>query len=81
MSCSKLLAAALAFASFTVVGAASAQTKDTGYTYEFYEDGLLGEALGATPPLLEVRRPRPRILLLRPRAHFVGELLESVEAL
>lgn len=81
MPCSKPFAAAFAFVVLTVAGAAGAQTKDTGYIYDFPDDDLVGETLSSTPPLIRIRRPVPRIMLLRPRAHFVAELLESVETL
>lgn len=50
------------------------------YLYDFEPDDLVGETLSTTPPLLKLR-PRPlRVMLLRPRASFVDELLKSVEA-
>jgi len=83
MRCSKPFTAAFAFAFalFSVASAAGAQTKGTDYIYDFPEDDLVGRTLSTTPPLLLIRRPSPRILLLRPRAHFVAEMLKSVEAL
>jgi hypothetical protein len=81
MRCSKPFAAAFAFALLALTGAASAQTKDAGYSYHFDDDAMVGDTLSTTPPLILVRRPSPRIMLLRPRGSFVSELLKSVEAL
>lgn len=81
MRCSKPFAAALAFALFALTGAASAQTKDTDYSYHFDDDLMVGDGLSSPPPLLKVRKHPPRIMLLRPRANFVAELLKSVEVL
>lgn len=78
---SKPFAAACAFALLALAGAASAQTTDTGYIYDLPEDDLVGQTLSSTPPLIKIRRPSPRIMLLRPRAHFVAEMLKSVEVL
>jgi len=77
----KRLATPVAFVVLALTGAASAQTKDTGYIYDFPEDDLVGQTLTTTPPLIKIRRPSPRIMLLRPRANFVAELLKSVEVL
>lgn len=73
----------LAFLAFSLVLSptlsAAAQTQAKGYSYTLEEDGLLGEALNATPPLLRVRTEVLRVMLLRPRVSFVPELLETVE--
>jgi len=81
MRCSKPFAAVLAFALLALPAAARAQTKDPGYSYHFDDDFMVGDTLSSPPPLLKLRRHPPRIMLLRPRASFVGELLKSVEAL
>jgi hypothetical protein len=81
MRCSKPFAAAVAFALLALPGAASAQTKDAGYNYHFDDDFMVGDTLSSPPPLLQLRRHPPRIMLLRPRASFVSELLQSVEVL
>jgi hypothetical protein len=53
----------------------------SAYTYDFEPDDLVGEAMATTPAMLRVW-PKPlRVMLLRPRASFVGEMLKSVEAL
>jgi hypothetical protein len=82
MRCSRPFAAALAFAVLGLTGAASAQNKDTDYSYHFEDDLMVGDTFASPPPPITVRRVvRPRILLLRPRANFVAEMLKSVEAL
>lgn len=81
MRCSKPFAAAVALALFAVTGAAGAQNKGTDYSYHFEEDLMVGDGLSSPPPLLELRRHPPRIMLIRPRTHFVAELLKSVEVL
>jgi hypothetical protein len=59
----------------------SAQAKEDGYNYHFDDDYMVGDTLSTTPPLIRIRHIMPRIMLLRPRASFVGEMLKSVEAL
>jgi hypothetical protein len=78
---SRQVAAAFALALFALPGVASAQAKEGSYNYHFEDDYMVGDTLSTTPPLLVVRRHPPRIMLLRPRASFVGEMLKSVEAL
>jgi hypothetical protein len=77
----KRVCAALALVWFALPGVASAQAKQDGYDYHFDDDYMVGDTLATTPPLIMVRRSVPRIMLLRPRASFVGEMLKSVEAL
>jgi hypothetical protein len=62
-------------------GSAAAQAHAAEQYYEFEDDLLDGRVLDSHTALLEVRRPVTRALLIRPRAHFVSELLESVERL
>jgi hypothetical protein len=81
MRCSRPFAAALAFAVLGLTGAASAQNKDTDYSYHFEDDLMVGDTFASPPPPIIVRRTSPRIMLLRPRASFVAEMLKSVEAL
>lgn len=78
---SKPFAVTFAFALLALSATASAQTKDTGYTYEFIDDSMVGDTFSSPPPEIRVRRPSPHILLLRPRANFVAEMLKSVEVL
>lgn len=81
MRCSRPFAAALAFALLGLAGAARAQTQNTDYSYRFEDDSMVGDTFASPPPPLVVRRHPPRILLLRPRANFVAEMLKSVEVL
>ncbi|MES1187235.1 MAG: hypothetical protein ABUL60_25690 [Myxococcales bacterium] len=81
MRCSRPFAAALAFSVLGLTGAASAQTKDTDYSYHFEDDLMVGDTFASPPPPIIVRRTSPRIMFLRPRANFVAELLKSVESL
>lgn len=78
---SRPFAAALAFSLLAFSGAAGAQTKDENYSYHFDDDLMVGDTLGSPPPILVMRRTLPRIMLIRPRASFVGEMLKSVEVL
>jgi hypothetical protein len=78
----KLLRLGVALSALLLPATASAQqTSDYDYMYRFEPDDLVGETLSKTPPLLTVRPKPPRIMLLRPRASFVGEMLKSVEVL
>lgn len=78
---SKPFAAALALSLLALSGVAGAQTKDESYSYHFDDDLMLGDTLSAPPPIIRMRRTPPRIMLIRPRASFVGEMLKSVEVL
>lgn len=77
----KPFAAAIACSVFALSGAAAAQAKDQPYGYHFDDDFMVGDTISTTPPRIEIRRPLPRIMLLRPRASFVVEMLKSVEML
>lgn len=81
MRSSHRLAALLGLSCFVCTAAAAAQSEEKGYSYRFDDEKLVGDTLGTTPALLQVRPHPPRITLLRPRVHFVAELLKSVEAL
>lgn len=81
MRFSKPFAAALACSVFSLSGAAAAQAKDSPYSYHFDDDFMVGDTLSTTPPRIVILRPIPRIMLLRPRASFVAEMLKSVEML
>jgi hypothetical protein len=86
---SRLVALVVAVASFSVVGAASAQTptqarqepSNNSYTYTFIDDDLLGDTLSSPPPILKGGKRPMRITLIRPRASFVVEMLTSVETM
>jgi hypothetical protein len=53
-------------------------TKD-GYKAVFEDDLLSGDGFGADTPILRVRPVSTFGFLVRPRTHFVPELLKSVE--
>ncbi len=55
--------------------------KEQGYSYEFKDDALLGADLQGQTGVITVRQGGVRDRLIRPRVHFVAELLKSVEAL
>ena len=81
MRYSKPFAAAVGFAVLAFAGVAGAQTKEEKYSYQFDDDLMVGDTFSTPPPLLRLRTKQPRIMLLRPRASFVGEMLKSVEVL
>jgi hypothetical protein len=81
-----LLAAAIA----TIVVPSSALAEEAevakdkdgkGYGYKFEDDKLLGDNFGANAAQITVLRLGKRDRLLRPRLHFVPEMLKSVENL
>jgi hypothetical protein len=53
--------------------------KDDNYGYIFEDDALKAEGRGANTAQIVVRKPATRERLLRPRVHFVTEMLKSVE--
>ena len=55
--------------------------KDGHYTYVFKDDALEAEGRDALIAQIRVRQRGVREQLLRPRVHFVGEMLKSVEGL
>jgi hypothetical protein len=55
--------------------------KDDNYGYDFKDDILQAGGNDANAMLLKVMKPRSRERLLRPRVHFVAEMLKSVESL
>jgi hypothetical protein len=73
----------LAAAALCCAQSAFAQSKpsDDAYGYRFEDDYMVGDTLSTTPPVIVVRKRIPRVLLIRPRASFVSEMLKSVEAL
>jgi hypothetical protein len=50
-----------------------------GYEYRFSDDLMQGDSMGANAPRITVRKMGRRDRLLRPRLHFVPEMLKSVE--
>jgi hypothetical protein len=63
------------------VAEASAASKTENYSYEFEDDGLLGESASALGTVMKVRQGATRTMLLRPRWHFIPELLKSAESI
>jgi hypothetical protein len=61
--------------------AAEPTKKDDQYGYVFQDDVLKGDTLGAGGPQITVLKMGRRDRLLRPRMHFVSEMLKSVENL
>jgi hypothetical protein len=61
--------------------AALTASDDQSYAYEFPDDPLYAAGGGAQSAIIKVRQPAVRMTLIRPRLHFVGELLKSVEQL
>jgi hypothetical protein len=52
-----------------------------GYAVRFDDDLAFGDGLDATTAIIRVRPPGARMVLLRPRLHFVPELTKTVENL
>jgi hypothetical protein len=74
-------AAILAVASQAVAETeATTRVGDNDY-YRFKDDALLGAGFGAEGDVIRVRGVGLRVLLIRPRASFVPEMLKSVENL
>ena len=70
----------------SIAGFASAQDVkesggDGGYGYEFEDDPLAAGGFGPNDSRIRVRRGAQRATLIRPRTHFIPELLKSVENL
>lgn len=74
-----LFAPALASAAPGDEAAVTASDTDTGYAYKFDDDVMNGSGIGANAARIKVRPGHLRRTLIRPRLHFVPELLESVE--
>lgn len=54
---------------------------EQGYAYNFDDDPLSAPGMGALSGLIKVRPKALRNTLIRPRLHFITEMLKSVEAL
>lgn len=76
LTCTSVLAA-------TPASAQDQRVSDTpdGYAVEFEDSDLLGQTLSLGGLLIPLRTDSPRVLLIRPRASFVKELVTSVEEL
>lgn len=57
----------------------TAASNDDGYAYDFQDDVLAANPNAAQGSLIRLRTHIVRRTLIRPRAHFVPELLKSVE--
>jgi hypothetical protein len=57
------------------------ETTDDGYEVKFEDGHLLADSDGAKGFIIKLRSDHPRVLLIRPRANFVKEVLESVESM
>lgn len=60
---------------------ADAAGKTESYSYKFDDDALLGESASALGTVMKVRQGAARTMLLRPRWHFIPELLKSAESI
>jgi hypothetical protein len=56
-----------------------AEKEKSGYSYRFDDDLMKGGTLGGNTPRIEVVKMGRRDRLIRPRLHFVPEMLKSVE--
>jgi hypothetical protein len=55
------------------------ETTDDGYEVKFEDGALLGDFATTMGSDIRIRTAPPRVLLIRPRASFVSEMLKSVE--
>jgi len=74
-----LLVPRLAHAAANATSEAVIKDADTGYAYDFIDDLVNGNGIDANAARIKVRPGHVRRTLIRPRLHFVPELLESVE--
>lgn len=58
---------------------AKPKKKNDGYGYIFTDDILAAEGIGANTAQIRVIKVGRRDQLLRPRVHFIPEMLKSVE--
>ena len=76
---SVLLLASGALAQEEGVKAADAGGDKEGYGYEFDDDPLSAGGFGPNDATIKVRPKAARTTLIRPRTHFIPEMLKSVE--
>ncbi len=59
------------------------QTQDApdGYVVKFKDELLDGGGMDSNTALIKVRPQAARLILIRPRLHFVNELLKSAESI
>lgn len=76
-----LIAVALgfAFSAGSIEASAEPTKKDDNYGYIFTDDVLNAENAGSSTAQIQVLKMGRRDRLLRPRVHFVPEMLKSVE--
>lgn len=55
------------------------ELKEGAAMYDFFTDDLNAAALGAPGALIDIRIKAARTQLIRPRTHFLPELVKSVE--
>jgi hypothetical protein len=90
----KLISGAIGLAAWLLASGAFAQgVKETpaaagsdaaggnaeGYGYEFDDDPLAAGGFGPNDATIKVRPKAARTTLIRPRTHFIPEMLKSVE--
>jgi hypothetical protein len=74
------LAMLLAAIGLLPCNSALAQEKEAkGYFYDFKDDYMVGDTISSNTAIIQVRKPAARVTLIRPRAHFVAEMIKSVE--
>ena len=59
----------------------SKPVENGNYAYTFEDDPLAAGGFDASSSLVRVRGGAARVMLMRPRLHFVPELLKSAEGL
>ena len=74
-----LLSPSLAAAQEEEGAFSTSSTTESSYAVEFPDDDLLGSELDSNLAILRVRPASTRMILIRPRLHFVHELTKSVE--
>ena len=75
------IALGLSFLATSLPASADPSKKDDNYGYIFTDDALKADTLGSATAQIRVIPMGRRDRLLRPRVHFVAEMLKSVEAL
>lgn len=75
------IALGISYCAISLPASAEPTKKDDNYGYIFTDDPLAAETMGSTGAQIKVIPMGRRDRLLRPRIHFVAEMLKSVEAL
>lgn len=73
------IALGISFCAISLPASAEPTKKDDSYGYIFTDDALKADGIGATGAQIKVIPMGRRDRLLRPRIHFVAEMLKSVE--